>query len=229
MKKTLIYLIFAVFLALIVQPNILGNLSQGDQRVPTNTTNGTPATNDTIELKADVKDITICVDAAQQSGSDQDINLAMAEAIGKKLEDSGFQVVYTRQDTTTLSNDERLSLARNDKADYLLSITTTNDTDTLQKGFSIMTQQNTNLINLGSDIAEELESVNYTDYQGLDSDHYENFPILTNTNMPAILLEVGYTSNTEDVSALTNEATQDKIATAIARGFVLHISQEKDS
>ncbi|MEE1354670.1 N-acetylmuramoyl-L-alanine amidase [Absicoccus porci] len=229
MKKTLIYLIFAVFLALIVQPNIRGNLSQGDQRVPTNTTNGTPATNDTIELKADVKDITICVDAAQQSGSDQDINLAMAEAIGKKLEDSGFQVVYTRQDTTTLSNDERLSLARNDKADYLLSITTTNDTDTLQKGFSIMTQQNTNLINLGSDIAEELESVNYTDYQGLDSDHYENFPILTNTNMPAILLEVGYTSNTEDVSALTNEATQDKIATAIARGFVLHISQEKDS
>ena len=153
----------------------------------------------------------------------------MAEAIGKKLEDSGFQVVYTRQDATTLSNDERLSLARNDKADYLLSITTTNDTDTLQKGFSIMTQQNTNLINLGSDIAEELESVNYTDYQGLDSDHYENFPILTNTNMPAILLEVGYTSNTEDVSALTNEATQDKIATAIARGFVLHISQEKDS
>ena len=229
MKKTLIYLIFAVFLALIVQPNIRGNLSQGDQRVPTNTTNGTPATNDTIELKADVKDITICVDAAQQSGSDQDINLALAEAIGKKLEDSGFQVVYTRQDTTTLSNDERLSLARNDKADYLLSITTTNDTDTLQKGFSIMTQQNTNLINLGSDIAEELESVNYTDYQGLDSDHYENFPILTNTNMPAILLEVGYTSNTEDVSALTNEATQDKIATAIARGFVLHISQEKDS
>ena len=153
----------------------------------------------------------------------------MAEAIGKKLEDSGFQVVYTRQDATTLSNDERLSLARNDKADYLLSITTTNDTDTLQKGFSIMTQQNTNLINLGSDIAEELESVNYTDYQGLDSDHYENFPILTNTNMPAILLEVGYTSNTEDVSALTNEATQDKIATAIDRGFVLHISQEKDS
>lgn len=229
MKKTLIYLIFAVFLALIVQPNIRGNLSQGDQRVPTNTTNGTPATNDTIELKADVKDITICVDAAQQSGSDQDINLAMAEAIGKKLEDSGFQVVYTRQDATTLSNDERLSLARNDKADYLLSITTTNDTDTLQKGFSIMTQQNTNLINLGSDIAEELESVNYTDYQGLDSDHYENFPILTNTNMPAILLEVGYTINTEDVSALTNEATQDKIATAIARGFVLHISQEKDS
>ena len=229
MKKTLIYLIFAVFLALIVQPNIRGNLSQGDQRVPTNTTNGTPATNDTIELKADVKVITICVDAAQQSGSDQDINLAMAEAIGKKLEDSGFQVVYTRQDATTLSNDERLSLARNDKADYLLSITTTNDTDTLQKGFSIMTQQNTNLINLGSDIAEELESVNYTDYQGLDSDHYENFPILTNTNMPAILLEVGYTSNTEDVSALTNEATQDKIATAIARGFVLHISQEKDS
>ena len=229
MKKTLIYLIFAVFLALIVQPNIRGNLSQGDQRVPTNTTNGTPATNDTIELKADVKDITICVDAAQQSGSDQDINLAMAEKKKKKLEDSGFQVVYTRQDTTTLSNDERLSLARNDKADYLLSITTTNDTDTLQKGFSIMTQQNTNLINLGSDIAEELESVNYTDYQGLDSDHYENFPILTNTNMPAILLEVGYTSNTEDVSALTNEATQDKIATAIARGFVLHISQEKDS
>ena len=121
MKKTLIYLIFAVFLALIVQPNIRGNLSQGDQRVPTNTTNGTPATNDTIELKADVKDITICVDAAQQSGSDQDINLAMAEAIGKKLEDSGFQVVYTRQDATTLSNDERLSLARNDKEVIFIS------------------------------------------------------------------------------------------------------------
>lgn len=222
MKKTIFYLVLAIFIALIIQPNIRTKITQGNQRVPENTKNGTIATNETIEFKTDVNDVTICLDAANNTNeaNQEDINLSLTEKIGQSLEDAGFHVVYTRTTAESLTNQERIQIATNEKADYLVSITTNSDTDTLQRGYSIMTQENNSLINLSNNIAEQIERINYTTYQGIDSDHYANFPILTNLDIPAILIELGYTSNDNDLNNLSNQSTQDKIADAITKGFV---------
>ena len=200
MKKSLIYLIIALFLAFVVQPNINSKLTKGNQRVPKNAHNGAVITNE---------------------NSDVDINLELTEKIGQALENVGFKVVYTRSSDTTLTNTERMQIASKAKADYLLSITTNSDTDGLQRGYSIMTQENKKLISLSNTISNQLDAINYTVYQGLDTDHYANFPILTNAKVPAILIEVGYTSNDTDLSNLSNDLTQNKIAEAITKAFVI--------
>lgn len=223
MKKSLIYLIIALFLAFVVQPNINSKLTKGNQRVPKNAHNGAVITNENVEYKTDVKDTTICLDAANNTNenSDVDINLELTEKIGQALKNVGFKVVYTRSSDTTLTNTERMQIASKAKADYLLSITTNSDTDGLQRGYSIMTQENKKLISLSNTISNQLDAINYTVYQGLDTDHYANFPILTNAKVPAILIEVGYTSNDTDLSNLSNDLTQNKIAEAITKAFVI--------
>ena len=60
--------------------------------------------------------------------------------------------------------------------------------------------------------------------EGIDSDHYENFPILYDSQIPSILLELGYLSNSEDYTKLTDETFQQKIANAITESFLDQIN-----
>ena len=54
----------------------------------------------------------------------------------------------------------------------------------------------------------------------MDSDHYANFPILQDRDLPSVLLELGYLTNADDLTNLTDESFQNKIAYAIAEAFV---------
>ncbi|MBP3851435.1 MAG: N-acetylmuramoyl-L-alanine amidase [Erysipelotrichaceae bacterium] len=224
MKKTIIYLLLAVFLAIVLQPNLGNTLKKGNDRVPENTETGYPATNDSMELKADVSNITICIDAENTDDVDdkesEDINLQIAKSIGNKLRDAGYKVVYTREDNSSMTSEQRMAIAKQSKADYLLSVSTNHDTNRMQKGYSIMTQNNKQLIELSEEITAQLDTINFSEFQGLDSDHYDNFPILTNKDIPSILLEIGYITNEEDITKLKDETYQEKIGDAIAKSYV---------
>ena len=76
------------------------------------------------------------------------------------------------------------------------------------------------MIQLAKELASTMNSINLSQFEGIDSDHYENFPILYDSQIPSILLELGYLSNTEDYTKLTNESFQEKIADAIAESFL---------
>lgn len=83
-----------------------------------------------------------------------------------------------------------------------------------------MTQNNKQLIELSEEITAQLDTINFSEFQGLDSDHYDNFPILTNKDIPSILLEIGYITNEEDITKLKDEIYQEKIGDAIAKSYV---------
>ena len=224
MKKSLFYLFCAIFSLLVIQPNIRNSLSKEDIRVPTNQTSGIPTTNSTTGTNKINKQITVCVDAANETQTttqeEKTINLELSKLVGQSLKRSGFKVVYTREDETRLTNEERLMIAKEKEVDYLISITTTSDNDSLVKGYSLLTQEDNTLIDLSNHISVQLASINYSEFQGLDSDHYENFPILTDKNVPAVLVEIGYITNNEDLKMLENKDYQEKIASAITAAFV---------
>ena len=48
----------------------------------------------------------------------------------------------------------------------------------------------------------------------------ENFAVLRETKMPAVLIELGFISNPDDRAKLTDSAWQDDAAKAIADGIV---------
>ena len=154
----------------------------------------------------------------------EDINLIIAKKIGDSLASVGYNVVYTRSDDSSLSTEDRITSINSQKAKYLISIQMNSSSDSLSKGYSIFTQPNDNMIQLAKKLAQTMNSINLSQFEGIDSDHYENFPILYDSQIPSILLELGYLSNSEDYTKLTDETFQQKIANAITESFLDQIN-----
>ena len=239
MNKTYIYIIIAVFLALVVQPNISVKLKE-TIRIPENQ-GETLMTNDTVDLKSSESKATICIDPAyggvdsgfvsQGKTDSKDITLNLALIIGDMLKQSGYNVVYTRIDDSInfYKNEEenanyRINIAIDQKADYLLRIELNSNSDPLEKGYTIFTQPNDSLIDLSNEIAQNLMQINYSEFKGLDSDHYGNFPILADSDLSTIFIEFGYVSNPSDYSQMSDIEYQKKIASAIAKAFLNKIN-----
>ena len=119
-----------------------------------------------------------------------------------------------------MTTEDRITALTAQKADYLISIQMNSSSDSLSKGYSIFTQPNEKMIQLAKELASTMSSINLSQFEGIDSDHYENFPILYDSQIPSILLELGYLSNSDDYSKLTDETFQQKIADAITQSFL---------
>ena len=128
MRRAILFLIFALFLAWVIQPNLNNQIKEkSDIRVPVQTKNDV-ITNNTIHTKQSKSHAVICIDAAHggtdngysQDGltSEKDVDLAIAQKIGEKLQAVGYKIVYTRSDDSTLYNDERISSATSQNAQY---------------------------------------------------------------------------------------------------------------
>lgn len=240
MKRALVYFFIAIFMFLIIQPNLGNETQDGQTRVPQNTTDNA-TTNENASISQSESKATICIDAANggmdtgyvvsDSVSEKDINLALALKLGETMEQAGYNVVYTRTDDNieTYSNEDdsakaRINSAIDQNADYLVSIQMNNDENKLTKGFSLFTQPSETLVDLANAISEKLDAINYSAFEGLDSDHYSNFPILQDQQLPSLLIELGYLTNAEDLSKLEDESFQTKIAVAITEAFVQEIN-----
>lgn len=241
MKRVILFFCLALFIALIIQPNISSTLVKNtDSDVPVNTTS-TPLTNEDASLTQCESKAVVCIDA-DNGGSDygyevegrllqKDINLALALKIGDRLSKSGYHVIYTRQDDnidesydSEESAEWRIEKAVAGNADYFLSITLYGDSDPYAKGYSIFTQENAKTIALGNEIVNQFEILNYSEYKGIDSDHYENFPILSNKDIPSMLIQIGHITNESDYSYLVDESFQIKLANAILNAFIKEIN-----
>lgn len=240
MKRALVYFFIAIFMFLIIQPNLRQNIQDSQTRVPQNTTDNA-TTNENASVSQSESKATICIDAANggtdtgyvvdQNLSEKDLNLSIALKIGEVMERAGYNVVYTRTDDnidTYSSEDDsakaRINSAIDQEADYFISIQMNNDENKLTKGFSLFTQPNEELIDLANAISEKLDAINYSTFEGLDSDHYSNFPILQDQQLPSILVELGYLTNIDDLTKLEDESFQEKIAYAITEAFVQEIN-----
>lgn len=239
MKRAIWFLIIALFMALIVQPNLSSN-QDPNLRTPTNTTSQA-RTNDNIDIGLSESKATICLDAAN-GGNDtgyvvndetmeKDLNLALVLKIGEYLSQADYNVVYTRSDDSTITEtsegeneNQRVQIAKQNQADYLISIQMADDVDTTIKGYSFFTHPDENLIDLANTINDKLMAINYSRFDGLDSDHYENFSILQDADLPSLLIQIGYLTNEQDVQNLTDEHFQDLIARAVSEAILMEIN-----
>ena len=223
MRRAILFLVFALFLAMVIQPNLNKQIKEKSKIDVPEQTNSTIITNDTVDNSRCKSKAVICIDASHGGSdagctsdghtSEKDLNLIIAKKIGDSLASVGYNVVYTRSDDSSLSTEDRITSINSQKAKYLISIQMNSSSDSLSKGYSIFTQPNDNM-----------NSINLSQFEGIDSDHYENFPILYDSQIPSILLELGYLSNSEDYTKLTDETFQQKIANAITESFLDQIN-----
>jgi N-acetylmuramoyl-L-alanine amidase len=162
---------------------------------------------------------------------EKDINLAIAKMLGKYLLlIDGLKVVYTRTDDEYVSLDDRVYIANKANADYFISIhcnsnpnKTIHGTRTFIHSHNFKTSRQ-----LAMRIEKEFATRAGRHSRGIQSayDRGENLFVLQYSEMPGVLIEVGFLTNPTEEKYLNTTAGQDVIASAIYRSFRDFISKK---
>ena len=148
---------------------------------------------------------------------EKDDALALTLAIGRILEENGVDVIYTRETDVFETPLQKAQEANQSGADYFVSI---------HRNSSPMPNQYTGIetlvynkygeaARLAYNINEELEEVGFEN-QGVNE--RTNLAVLRRTQMPAVLVEVGFINTDADNELL--DARFDDVVRAIADGIL---------
>ena len=149
-------------------------------------------------------------------------NLDLTLEIGEILNNNGVDVLYTRVDDVYVSPLERAYMANLEGADYFVSIhRNSSPTPNTYSGVqSLVYDMEDPSAVLAANINQELEEVGFSD---LGITVRTDLAVLRRTNMPAVLVEVGFI-NTDSDNTLFDERF-DEIAYAIATAILDTLGQ----
>ncbi len=166
--------------------------------------------------------------AVYEGRREKDDNLALALAVGDILQQNGIEVVYTRTEDVYDSPVRKAQIANESGADYFISFhRNSSPIDGQYSGVETLLYDEGGIkADMAEEINEELAEVGYND---LGLSIRRDLAVLRRTQMPALLLEVGFI-NTEADNRLFDDRF-DEIARAIARGILetLDIQVEDDN
>ena len=179
---------------------------------------------------------------------EKDIVLTLAKQLSSISEQQGIQVHLTRQRDTKKTHFERIQIAKRNQGQLFLSLHCNASFSPHEKGIKIylnnpkgqlrfprkahsaLTGQRlkilaqANFLKQSQDFAHALQ----TELNFLTETPVEilELPlvVLSEAYMPAVVLELGYLSNVEDLEKLANSEYIADVAQAIARAFQRHIS-----
>ena len=153
-------------------------------------------------------------------------NLDLTLEIGEILNNNGVDVLYTRVDDIYVSPLERAYMANLEGADYFVSIhrNSSPTANTYSGVQSLVYDMDDPSAVLAANINQELEEVGFSD---LGVTVRTDLAVLRRTNMPAVLVEVGFI-NTDSDNTLFDERF-DEIAYAIAAAILDTLGENADS
>lgn len=236
MKRAIWFLMAALFLLLVIEPNLTYQLQEPFAKTPIYDENAAFRTNNDVETPLAQSKALIYIDPAR-GGKDtgykgvgqmaeKDLLMQLALAIGDALEKAGYRIEYGRwYDNISACSDEescenaRLQEAKDLQADYVLALAMNQDSS-LHRGYSLFTQPNATLEALANELATQIQITSYSSFEGIDTDHYLSFPVLRDSSIPSILLQAGYITNPSDYAKLADTKFQTRLANAIAQAFL---------
>lgn len=155
--------------------------------------------------------------AGNGSVNEKDTVLAISLEVEKILKEKHVDSILTRNDDIFLSLEDRVKIANEKKCSLFVSIHNNSFTDPSSSG--ILTTYNP-YSPTGADIAEIMQSkLRDIGMQNRKTMPRPNLYVLRHTEMPALLLEIGFISNKKDLSLITNADFQKKCAGQIVSGI----------
>lgn len=172
---------------------------------------------------------TVCLDAghgaddvgATSTGGarlEKDDNLRLTLKVRDKLEKRGIKVVLTREDDSDITLKERCKLANKENCDFFVSLH--RNSSVSGTGFEawIAKQPKANEEETAEKLVEALSKNSGLPNRGVKRGYRNssgnNYYVNSNTNMPSILLEVGFITNEDDNKSF--DANLEKNAESIA-------------
>lgn len=172
--------------------------------------------------------------------TEDEIALAISNKIRQLNTDPNLKLIFTRSDENFIEQKERVRIAEANNADLFVSIHS-NYVPQLRKdgtlsenpmnGFELYVTRDGNQYlqeskELGSAIISEMKNFMPIREPGIKQRN-SGIWVIDAAPCPAVLLECGFVSNSKDLSLLTNEKSQKKIAEAVLKGIVNYVSQKK--
>lgn len=155
--------------------------------------------------------------ASYRDRKEKDDTLKLALAVGHRLEQDGYPVIYTRREDIYQSPYQKAEMANKTDGAYFISFHRNYGVEeNLYHGVQalIYDQSRTQARLLGENINRELES---TGFKNLGVDAIPDLIVLRETRMPAVLMEIGFINSDAD-NVILDEKFQET-AEAIVRGI----------
>lgn len=163
---------------------------------------------------------------AQRAGIyEKHINLSVAQKVRRILTQAGINVIMTRTDDATLSLKERTIITNNEAPDAFVSIHVNSCESPGVTGLEThwYTPQSRSLAQI---IQKKLISapIQSPDRGIMNSMFY----VIHHTNVPAVLVEIGFISNENERNQLLTDSRQESTARAISDGIIEFLNRKKD-
>lgn len=153
--------------------------------------------------------------ASYNGRKEKDDTLRVTLAVGQKLEDAGYDVLYTRTEDRYDSPVEKAQIANRSGADYFISFHRNSgiNPNTYSGTQALVYEAGTEAARLGESINDELVEFGFKD---LGVDERPGLVVLRRTKMPAVLMELGFINNEGDNQMFDQRF--DEMVDAIVRG-----------
>ena len=161
--------------------------------------------------------------ATYEGYKEKDINLPVARKVQALLLAQGYNVVMTRTDDSYVDLYERADIANAVEADIFVSIhsNAAENRPDYQGIYTYYHPSSQRGKKLALAIQEPLSQITGGLDRGVRSNDYV---ILRETDMCAVLVEMGFMSNHDELMKLINDSYQDKLAQGIAEGIVRYLN-----
>lgn len=155
---------------------------------------------------------------------EKDVNLTISLKAEEALKQQGYNVLMTRNADTTLGLSERANVANENFADIFVSIHANSTTSKDVHGIEVLyapaeegSEKEVGQKLLTKYIMDELIRETGAHSRGIIK--RPNLVVIRESKMPAILIEVGFLSNSNEEKLITSDSYQDKIVSAIVKGI----------
>ncbi len=157
--------------------------------------------------------------------AEKQVTLDICSKLKVMLESQGCQVVMLREDDSRMSKEERVQSANTSGADLLVSIHCGYSEDTGVSGaISHYKKDSKQSAYLAEMIEDALVKESGTSDGGVKEGDYS---IVSNTEMPSVLVEVGYLSNDGEAQSMADDNYQNDIAKGIAKGIIMCLEKSE--
>ncbi|GAB6137601.1 N-acetylmuramoyl-L-alanine amidase family protein [Halanaerobaculum tunisiense] len=159
---------------------------------------------------------------------EKDINLAIAHKLVQKLDKGNIKLIMTRKEDKLYQDDrnkdiiQRAKIANQQEVDLLVSIHVNSFPSANSfGGQTFYAAEDKESKKLAAAIQEQLIKIQPDNYRQIKTGSYY---LLRKTDIPAVIVEVGFISNPQDRKRINDPQEQAKIAQAIAQGIINYLN-----
>ncbi len=155
---------------------------------------------------------------------EKDVNLDIATNVGKILSRHGINAILTRQGDNRVELVDRVKMANDNDADYFICIHANSAANPSATGTETFAFPNSvSGTKLAGAVQKALvKEINLAD-RGVK---HNNFFVLKNTKMPAILVEVAFINNPKEEKLLKDQNFLYKASLGISKGILVFLGVE---